>query len=86
MTQLNVPDDIIKMQVEFGRHDHIWFCWILTTTHWYRGRGSTMQMAVDEAAERLASGNHIAANPPDPKPNDRRRKEVTSNEDLSDLF
>lgn len=82
MTQINIPDDIIKLQVEYGRHDHIWFCWLLTTTHWYRGRGSTMQAAVDEAAERMACGNHISVNhnPPD------KKREVKTVENLSDLF
>jgi len=88
MTQiLNVPDNIIKLSVEYGRSEHVWFCWLLTTTHWYRGKGSTMQSALDDAGMKLAKGIHLGINPPDPDPKkyDKRRK-VDVDQKLSDLF
>lgn len=84
MQQLNVPDDIIKLSIEYGRHEHIWFAWALTTTHWYRGRGSTMQLAIDEVMEKMTRGQHLGINPPDPDPKKYKRGKVDEN--LSDLF
>lgn len=84
--QLLVPDDIIKISVEYGRHEHIWFCWMLTTTHWYRGKGSTMQLAVDACVLNMEQNLHLGkVSDADPKKY-KKGAVATSDNDLSDLF
>jgi len=87
MQTLNVPENIIKLSVEFARFEHKWYAWCLTTTHWYRGIGSTMQSALDEVDMKMQKGIHLGVNPPDPDPKKYKKGgAITDDKSLSDLF
>lgn len=86
--QIDIPDNIIKFQLEFARYEKIWFTWALTTTHWYRGKGTTIEASLAMLKENMEKGTHLGVKPKVTTTSTliEEKDDMASNASLSDLF